>query len=291
MPINSRTGLLETPHSRFRAPVIHQRSLEELQLDSGHPTAIHTVPIEHVKSLDFYSRIGKSDTLHVSLQGAVTPGKVRYPNFPRVTSMRKRSAAFMAIPDPTLQLSDEAAFGLAWYTGNEVWDPLDDIEVIVRKGMELSGATSVMFLGGSGGGHAALRVARRFPGSLAFAMDPQIRIADYSLRHQERLVEECWPGRAPKEVFSEYPERFDLRSLYRDERIVNCIYYRQSTLDHHYEDHALPFFNDVQETSAYKEGKYKFAFEQGEKPGHGSITDGEFARHLEAARRHWHQCT
>lgn len=287
MPINPKTGLLETSHDRFKAPVVHQLSLEELRLDGGHPTAIHTVPVRQVESLDFYSRLSQAETMYVSLQGAVTPGKVRYPNFPRVTSMRKRARAFMAIPDPTLQLSSDADFGLAWYTGNQEWDPMDDIEVIVRKGMEYSGARPVVFLGGSGGGHAALRLSRRFWDSLAFAMDPQVSIRDYSVRHQDRLVANCWPGMSRLDVLAGHPERFDLNALYSGDELVNYVYYRQSTLDHHYQEHALPFLRSVSETPAFRRGRYKFSFEEGEKPGHGAITDDEFARHLIAAERHW----
>lgn len=287
MRTNSTTGLIETSHDRFKAPVVHQTCLKGLRLDGGHATAIHTVPLEQVNSLDFYARLAPAKILYISLQGAVTPGKVRYPNFPRVSSMRKHADAFMAIPDPTLQLSDDTAFGLAWYSGSEGWDPMDQIEEVVRRGMEHVGADSVVFLGGSGGGFAALRLSRRFPESLAFEMGPQVRIRDYNIRHQERLFSHCWPDWDRLDVMDRYPERFDLHELYANDEVVNYIYYRQSTLDHHLEDHAQPLLRALRSKRAFLEGRYLFSFEEGAKPGHGSITDEEFLRHLSAAREHW----
>src|SRR5699024_12059907 len=103
------------------------------------------------------------------------------------------------------------------------------------------GAISVVFLGGSGGAFAALLLSSRFSGSLAFSMDPQVRIRNYNLRHQERLISHCWPGWSLERVFEEHPERFDLHYLYANDELVNYIYYRQSTLDHHAEDHARTF--------------------------------------------------
>lgn len=286
--INATTGLEETPHGVFALPVVHQRSLEDFRL-GGPVRAFHKVPIDEVPSLDFYAKLETSDELYVTLQGAVTPGKLRYPNFPRLTSMRRRVDAFAAIADPTLQLSENPAFGLAWYSGNESWDPLDKIADVIRKVQDHVGASRVMFLGGSGGGFAALRLSARFPGSIAFVTDPQTSVADYNLVHQNRLVDCCWPGWEREAVLDRFPHRFDVRRLYQEIEPENYVYYRQSTSDQHIDIHARPFQAAVDGTCSDRSGRYRFIYEAGEIDGHGKITAGEFDRHFEAAVAFWRE--
>lgn len=283
---NTQTGLEESVHERFKIPVVHQAGIDGIRFDP-HPAAIHTVPVHEVPSLDFYAKLAPADVLYVSLQGAVTPGKLRYPSFWRITSMRNRVRAFMAIADPTLQLSDDSDFGLAWYTGGPGWDPMPQLARIVQQAMDNVGASRVMFLGGSGGGFAALRLASWFHGSLAFAQDPQTAVIDYNPIHQNRLMRAAWGGRDREEVIAEYPARFDVRHLYRGQDHGNYVYYRQSTSDSHLQVHCEPFMEAVADTAGMHEGRFRFVIEDGEREGHGAITDAEFDRHFDAAQAFW----
>lgn len=284
--INPKTGLRESWNDRLGVPVVHQLGLQNLRLD-GHRSAIHEVPVREVPSLDFYAQLARADTLHVSLQGAVLPGKLRYPSFWRVRSLSERVDAFLAIADPTLQLSDDEKFGLAWYTGGPGWDPLPQLAEIVRQAMDHVGATQLMLLGGSGGGFAAMRLATLFPDSLAFVQDPQTAIAAYNPIHQNRLVASCWPDWNLESVLSQHPERFDLLHLYRETEPQNFIYYRQSTLDGHVKKHCRPFMAALRGTPGMREGRFRFALEEGAKPGHGAITNAEFSRHFRGASKWW----
>lgn len=285
---NTQTGLEESWNDRFEVPVVYQHALEGLRFD-GHSTAIHSVPVAEVPSLDFYAKLAPADELYVSLQGAVMPGKLRYPSFWRISTMRDRVDAFMAFADPSLQLSDNEKFGLAWYSGGPGWDPLLQLASVVRQAMQYIGATRVMFLGGSGGGFASMRLATMFPGSIAFAQDPQTSVAHYHPVHQQRLVEACWPGWALEDVLTQHPERFDLRYLYRETEPENYLYYRQSTTDGHLKVHCRPFMAAVKGTKGMREGRFRFMLEEGEKPGHGAITNAEFQRHLRGAIKWWRE--
>lgn len=286
MTINAQTGLEESWHDRFNIPEVHQKGLEGIRFDP-HPVAIHKVPIDEVPSLDYYVKLAPAEELYVSLQGAVTPGKVRYPSFWRVMSMRHRVPAFMAIADPTLQLSDDEAFGLAWYTGGPGWDPMPQLARIVQQAMDHVGAKRVMFLGGSGGGFASLRLATLFPGSMAFAQDPQTAVIDYSPVHQNRLMRAAWNGADREAVIAEHPDRFDVRHVYSTQEPANFVYYRQSTSDSHMRTHCEPFIEAVTETDAMRAGRIRFAIEAGEREGHGAITEAEFDRHFNAAVSWW----
>jgi pimeloyl-ACP methyl ester carboxylesterase len=284
--MNAQTGLEESWHEHFDIPVVHQAGLEGIRFDP-HSVSIHKVPVHEVPSLDFYAKLAPADELYVSLQGAVTPGKMRYPSFWRVMSMRRRVPAFMAIADPTLQLSDDEMFGLAWYTGGPGWDPMPQLARIVRQAMDHVGASRVMFLGGSGGGFASLRLASFFPGSMAFAQDPQTAVIDYNPIHQDRLMRAAWGGREREDVIAEHPDRFDVRRVYRTQEPENFIYYRQSTGDRHLEQHCRPFMEAVADSPGMREGRFRFVIEDGEREGHGAITDAEFDRHFNAAQTFW----
>lgn len=284
---NPLTGLHETIHDKFKIPVVQQLGPERIRFD-GNATAIHTVPMPHGKSLDFYAKLTPAPELYVSLHGAVSPKNGRYPMFWRMTSMRHRVDAFMSIADPSLQLSNDPDFSLAWYTGGEGWDPIYELADVVRRAMDYSGAERVMFLGGSGGGFASMRMATMFSKSIAFVQDPQTKIAAYYKGHQQRLAEAAWPGMEMADVIQENPDRFDMCYLFRETDPDCFVYYRQSTGDpHHTELHARPFEEAVARTAGWESGRFKMVYEEGEQPGHGMITPGEFDRHFDEAVAWW----
>lgn len=284
---NENTGLRESWNDQLKLPIVHQLGIDRIRFDP-YAVAIHEVPVEEVPHLDFYAKLAPSDELYVSLQGAVSPGKVRYPSFWRVSSMRKRVPAFLSISDPTLQLGDDEAFGLAWYTGGPEWDPMPQLARIVRQAMDHVGASRVMFLGGSGGGFASLRLATLFPRSMAFVMDPQTSVFDYYPGHQHRLMEAAWSGRPREEVIPSNPDRFDVQHVYRTRDPENFVYYRQSASDaKHMEQHYGPFVEAVRDTTGVREGRFRFIVEDGEVEGHGKITPAEFDRHFAAAVAFW----
>lgn len=286
---NAQTGLDESRNDKYKIPRVHQRSLDGLRFDDGHKAAEHTVPIRDGMKLDFYAKLAPADELFISLHGAVIAKTGRYPKYWRVISMRNRVPAFMSIADPTLLLNDREDFCLAWYTGNPEWDPIDEIAIAIRQAMEHVGAKRVVFLGGSGGGHAALRLAAAFPESLAFIQEPQTAVERYSVYHQKLLAESCWPGWSHEEMLEQHPEKFDMCDLYRRTDPDCFVYYRQTTGDpHHLKKHLTPFQLAIADTDGAKEGRYRFIVEGGEVPGHGKITAAEFDAHFDDAMAFWH---
>src|SRR5699024_4166516 len=102
---NTQTGLEESWHDHFKIPVVYQAGLEQIRLDGPTP-AIHKVPRGGERTLDFYSQLGESAELFVSLHGAAPRGGMRYPMFRRVESMKGRVTSFLAFADPTLTFAD-----------------------------------------------------------------------------------------------------------------------------------------------------------------------------------------
>lgn len=285
--LNPETGLNESWNDLYKVPITYQGSLSSLNFTGG-STGIHSVPLGQGRTIDFYAKLDTSDILYVSFHGAVIARTGRYPKFWRVNSLKNRVHAFLSISDPTLLLNDNEKFCLAWYTGNRTWDPIEEIADVVLTAMAHAGATRVVFLGGSGGGHAALRFAAKFCGSLAFVQEPQTDVAKYFPFHRRMLLDSCWGGAKEGEVLSSYPERFDMCSLYQATDPDSFVYYRQSMGDpFHLKHHLVPFQLAIADNGGAKAGRYQFVLEGGEVPGHGKITANEFDRHFDAAMEFW----
>lgn len=294
IPIARQGDVLPVPTTtswddHYRAPIFKHTSLASLDFGTA-TTAIHEVDLGRGKRIDFYAKLEPADALFVSLHGAVPLAAPRYPHFRRVESMKNRVSALLCIADPSLALSDDDDFRLAWYAGSAEWDPIAELADIVRKAQEYVGARRVMFLGGSGGGFASLRIAPQFPGSMAFVQDPQTDVARYYPSHLDRLFGAIWPGWEKKEAFEKYPERFNLLHLYPRLDPNVFIYYRQSNGDQwHIVNHAKPFEEAVSTTQSVLSGNCRFVYEDSEKPGHGKISPAEFDLHFDLAMEFWNR--
>ena len=263
----------------------------EIMADDLAGEAIHKLDIGNGRSLDWYAKLAPASELYVTLQGAVPSGKDRYPRFQRVASMRERVPAFIAISDPTFTLNDDEEMRIGWYAGGAAWDPLPEIAHLIRQIMDRIGAEHVAFIGGSAGGHGALRISPLFPRSLALVTDPQTNVMRYTRPHREKFFEAGWPGEGSERVFAADPQRFDMCQFYAAACPDNFVFYRQSTRDvSHVRDQATPFMDVFEmEGSTSTDGRRHFAFEEGIKPGHGAITAEEFDRVFADAVSFWRE--
>lgn len=281
---NPRTGLRETWNDHLKVAHVHQRNLGALNF-TGQLSAVHTVPLRSGITLDFYARFGRADELFVSFHGAIPDRKHAYPRFERVASLRKTAKASIAFADPTILASASSAMRLSWYLGGEEWDPMPAILRVIEKSHGKTGALHVAFVGGSGGGFAALRASAMVPGSMAFVQDPQTRILDYHPGPVGRYFETMWPGYEKESVVELYPERFDMAHHYAAKRPENFVYYAQNASDTaHVVKHLRPF-QDAQAPGADR----VYAVYDGVNKGHGKITPAEFDCHLDEAIRMWRE--
>lgn len=138
--------------------------------------------------------------------------------------------------DPSLALSEELTNG--WFAGsreNPLQELLPDFFNQLRVGLNLD---RIVFMGGSGGGFAALFYSWHVADSIAVASLPQTNIWNYYESLRSRYLTTCWPGL--QESSGDGPT-LDLRDLYRTPS-SNSIVYIQSTLDdHHLHGHMAPF--------------------------------------------------
>lgn len=246
-------------------------------------------PIPNGPHLQSYVRLTQSQTLRVVFHGAVRAGIDQYPRFDRVTTMLRTNDSFLSIADPTLVLDPEMTLG--WYIGSREWDPDETIISLIREALLISGSTNLIFVGGSGGGFAALKYSRFFPGSLAFVFSPQTDVARYRGGSFPRLLKSGFQDMSEDEVKSIYPGRFDVLEGYGHE-VQNKVYYYQNLTDPaHITDHYLPFLRQVRIDDAMGDnsgGNIRAVLVPQQRDGHGPPTAQEFDKHLAEALK-FHQ--
>ncbi|MCV9994106.1 hypothetical protein OIU93_07305 [Paeniglutamicibacter sp. ZC-3] len=292
MNVNTISGLKEEHHDYYGLPLVHQRGLNSLRF-TGQRTAVHTVPLQNGKTLDFYASLGASDELFVGFHGANSLSRNFYPRFERVQSLKQLVPAFIAFADPTLLISSNREMHLSWFLGGPGWDPLLDVKKVIKKAIGKCGAKHVAFIGGSGGGFAALRASSWFPGSMAFVQEPQTVIADYIPSVVDKYFRTVWPEWIQESLLESFPERFNMVEHYRQANPENFVYYTQSIADpFHVEKHFEPFCAAMGIGSHGGDGpagNRVMKLYEGEVQGHGKLTSQEFNSFFTDSLARWRE--
>lgn len=287
---NPKTGLWEEPNYFHGLPKVYQKSPNQLKFHTRLKAA-HSVNLENGFSLDFLSRLQSSDTLAVVFHGAISETRLFYPRFERERSLSTLGATALHFADPTLHYSKDQSMRLGWYLGGPGFDPLLDISTTVRVAARQIGAKNIVFIGGSGGGFAALRISAYLPGSLAFVQDPQTAVYRYYPGAVGRYFKTVWPGINKTKIITSFPERFDVNHLYKHFNPENYVYYYQNATD---EFHRKRHFNEFIFANggsvggkSFESKDRKLLLVNGTNPGHGKITPKEFTDHYHNAIGWW----
>ena len=99
--------------------------------------------------------------------------------FSRASWYSFANASFLVVDDPTIFEYKEKELGVAWYWGTQKVDYLQLISKIVKKIEEVLNVNQTVYFGSSGGGHAALSIARYTSNTIHIAQNPQIYIDKY----------------------------------------------------------------------------------------------------------------
>lgn len=147
----------------------------------------------------------------------------------------------MFVPsDPALAL--DASLSLAWHFGCDGIH-LQAITVsIVQKLQTILHAPRVVAWGGSGGGFAAIRVAKDIPNSIALVWNPQTNIAKYAPVHVIPYLRIAFPTIADTGSFPSDGEQFpSLCTNEFSDSYKGRILYLQESTDGHVKGHLAPF--------------------------------------------------
>ncbi len=182
-----------------------------------------------------------SDILLFFFQGAVDREKAPHlPNFTGVSFLRDAKISKIYLSDPSLYL--DSNLRLAWYAGHQGCDVRGLTNFLVQGFIDRLKPKKVIFIGGSGGGLAALWTSSFFPGSLAIVWNPQTNILNYSRSHVEDFSRICY--RVEPEKLSNFIEP-KVSAAYAGGVKTNFILYMQNSLDWHVRAHMNPFLADI----------------------------------------------
>lgn len=276
------TSLPRTPfavqghHSFYDVPIEVMNDSTEQPFVDSEPRII-AAQIENGPHLQVYSRIQESETLRIVFHGAVRPDVDEYPRFDRVSTMLRTEDSFLSFADPTLTIDN--SIRLAWYCGTEKWSPDELIIELIKKAMEKSGAKKLIFIGGSGGGFAAMKYSYQFSDSLCFVFSPQTSAPKYVGGAFPALLEKGYSGINNEEALKKFPRRFENISIYSSGS-KNKLYYMQNLTDNlHIINQYIPFAQAVGITEAEGEsedGLIKLKLAVQKRQGHGAPMPDEF---------------
>jgi pimeloyl-ACP methyl ester carboxylesterase len=183
-------------------------------------------------------RLRRSPYLVLSFNGAVDRGKHQLPRFAATGIHSYTRASIVALSDPSLARSE--SLSMAWYAGHEGFELQKILPDFIRRMIESLRASRVVFVGGSGGGFAALYYSWHFPGSVALVSNPQTDLDRYNSYHLKTYRTACWPSLEADAPLSSAITT-NLCPLYA-ERVENALIYFQIANDWgHLTRHFAPF--------------------------------------------------
>jgi pimeloyl-ACP methyl ester carboxylesterase len=239
------------------------------------------VEFECIRSFTSPEDEGKKKGLIVFLSGAAKREDRTVPIFHRWNwqpSLTSYHTAF--ISDPTLQLDDNLILG--WYTGNEECDYTEILANLVLSwctslALELN---SVLFVGSSGGGFAALQLATLLPGTMAFVENPQTATTEYLDTEVEEHLRTCFPNGNPTKQKNN--SRLNImRRMNEYEQIPRFVYSQNLRDSFHLDHHYQPFLEYFKLKSVEIPFQQKFLLYYSEKGHNGVRTNKEFLIDIE----------
>lgn len=188
------------------------------------------------------------DTLTVYFHGATNRTRNSIPRYERLRSFSDLGLGpIMFFSDASLDI--DSSMILSWYLGTEEVDLPHEMAQMIDSYARKRGIDQILLVGNSGGGFTALQQAAHLEGSLAIALNPQIRLDDYAPRISKRAQRSLFGS----ETVSDIPRlasRTDVIMQYRRLNFeANVILFQNTGDADHYENHFVPFRDEFLESA------------------------------------------
>lgn len=182
-----------------------------------------------------------SDKLFVLFSGDALRKRYNPPVFQRWSWSKHFPGHCLYFSDPVLHLSK--SIGLAWYSGTQEADPLEEIAKITLEIADSLGIlpANICTYGSSGGGFAALRFTSIIKSGFTICINPQIKVYSYLGKHFDKYLDICYPSYTEDQVLHKFIHKLDITHLKEQVRRQQIIYVQNRLDFHHYQEHYLPF--------------------------------------------------
>ncbi|PJX24124.1 hypothetical protein CAP48_11510 [Advenella sp. S44] len=207
--------------------------------------------LKHVKPLVSFFNTAYRKIIPLQLETSDSqPGRSldsRLPSFSGYNLVEQIDASYICVNDPTLYLSE--SLNLAWYLGSKELPVQSIIVRTLQKIISQENPSRVIFVGGSGGGFAAMYYASFFPGSLALPWNPQTDIFNFIPESVSAYLYSAWGFEGTMEdarTLLKGTVDTDLFKRYQASGVANYLLYLQNASDyHHIESHLKPFLANL----------------------------------------------
>jgi hypothetical protein len=233
--------------TRWGRSVIEWPSLDAFLAAPEVQSGVHSVPIGEFAgkqiNYDFLITARPGTVLLRHFHGNAPQGGIDSPVFTGFGVTSSITTSMFIASDPVLAL--DANLTLAWHFGCEGIHLQANTVSIVKKLQTILHAPRVVAWGGSGGGFAAIRIAKDVPNSIALVWNPQTDIAKYSKEFVERYRRIAFPTIAVGGTLPSDREQFP--SLCTAEFVAGyqgSILYMQESTDGHVKAHLEPFLTN-----------------------------------------------
>lgn len=278
----------------LNAPRIELNQLEDFPETQPLGAAQYRYYYEDGPKLDALLVNKDSDTLVVSLHGALNRQRFTLPRYERLKTLLEYPFSSMYFTDPTLYLDDQLQLG--WYTGWSDQDVQSQIANWIISAKKAISAKRVIISGSSGGGFGALQVSAKVPGSLAVVFNPSVYVRGYltdgkagAHETERKYVTSVHPELRELVATNAAIESNDWSSNFGTEMsaletysspVDNKVLFCQTPTDWHYDQHYLPFLA----AAARGENLSRIrVHEYGDRVGHFPPSPKEFRTALDKA--------
>lgn len=264
-PLTSRT---------YHAPIATITDRSELPTPGASPNIVSAMVGGLV--LPIASRRGTSDVLTVRFHGAVNRTRSTLPLFQGMSSASRGPDSFMIFQDPSLDLN--RSMNLSWFLGERDVDLFSACASYIKELQSRVQAKHVILTGSSGGGFAALQVARFLPDCKVLVFNPQTDIRRYFRSVAETAVSTCFRSTVA-DLEQDLVTRASVVSSYQGLSMPPKVLYVQNTGDaHHMENHRNPFEAMLKAAHPKRPGRVRFIDEDWG-PGHIPASPDNYARY------------
>ena len=230
--------------TRWGRSVIEWPSLEAFLETAEVQSGVHSVPIGEFAgkliNYDFFLTARPGTVLLCHFHGNAPREGSELPIFSGLGVTSSIATSMFVPSDPVLGI--DASLSLAWHFGCE-GVRLQAITIgIVKKLQAILQAPRVVAWGGSGGGFAAIRVAKDVLNAIALVWNPQTNIAKYAKVFVDRYARMAFPAIAAVGPIPSDGEQFPSLCTegFRDGYQGRILYLQERT-DWHVEAHLKPF--------------------------------------------------
>lgn len=203
---------------------------------------IHSIAIDNVL-LELNVDLKRNFPLVIFLNGATARTEdLKLPIFSGLRVLPEGDVSRVYINDSSHYL--DKGLTLGWYAGSANVNLQRDIVRIVEKISKSYSSRNVIFVGGSGGGFAALYFSKKIKGSLALVWNPQTNILNYWPKHVTAYAKAAFKIEGIEAANEKLKNHIDLDigEIYSHNSSENFVIYLQNISDWHVEKHCAPFF-------------------------------------------------